>query len=160
MSKDALTTYLNDHIAGSVAALELLDHLIPLQRGTAREEELVRIRREVAEDQNVLVGLVGQVGGKESGFRNALARITEKFGRLKLRLDDPGDGAFRTFEAIEALALGIQGKAALWRALASLSSRIPEVRTLDYAELEQRAEDQFSRVERIRLEVASEALSS
>jgi hypothetical protein len=160
MSKDALTTYLNDHVAGSVAALELFDHLIQLQRGSAREQELLAIRQEVAEDQNVLLGLLERVGGKESGVRNALAWITEKFGRLKLHLDDPGDDQFRIFEALEALALGIQGKAALWRALGSASSRLPEVRTVDYRALEDRARNQFSRVDRIRLQVASEVLPS
>ena len=159
MSKDALTTYLNDHVAGSVAALELLDHLIPLLQGSTREQELLTIRREVAEDQNVLLGLLGRVGAKESGVRNTLARITEKLGRLKLRLDDPGDGQFRTLEALEALALGIQGKVALWRALAAASRQLAEIGILDYAGLEQRARDQFNRVDAIRLQVAADALS-
>jgi len=34
MSIDALTTYLNDHLAGSVAAIELLQHSAKLHRGT------------------------------------------------------------------------------------------------------------------------------
>ena len=41
MSRDALLTYLNDHLAGSVAALELLDLLLSTgpasERGAYRE---------------------------------------------------------------------------------------------------------------------------
>src|SRR4051812_17241285 len=40
MSRDSLTTYLNDHLAGARAALEMLDHLIDLQQGKPREGRL------------------------------------------------------------------------------------------------------------------------
>jgi hypothetical protein len=33
MSKEDLSIYLNDHLAGSVGALELLDHLIETYKG-------------------------------------------------------------------------------------------------------------------------------
>ncbi|MFL5402445.1 MAG: hypothetical protein ACJ8BF_06470 [Gemmatimonadales bacterium] len=160
MSKDALTTYLNDHLAGAAAALELLDHLISLERGADRRQELVTIRDEVEQDQQVLLRMLRAVGGKESRVRSALAWLTEKIGQAKLRLDDPGGGEFRVFEALEALALGIQGKAALWRALASSSAHLSELRTLDYGALERRAIAQFTRVDNLRLQVAPAALSS
>jgi hypothetical protein len=160
MSQDALATYLNDHLAGSVAALELLDHLISQEQGTERGTELVQIRADVEEDQKTLLRGLREVGGKESRVRSALAWLTEKIGQAKLRLDDPGTGKLQLFEALEALALGIQGKAALWRALASASTRLPQLRILDYTKLEQRAIDQFNRVDRLRLQVAPVALSS
>jgi hypothetical protein len=160
MTQDVLITYLNDHLAGSVAALELLDHLIPHEQGTERGTELIRIRAEVEEDQQTLLRGLQEVGGKESRVRSALAWLTEKIGQAKLRLDDPGTGQLRRFEALEALALGIQGKASLWRALASASTRLPQLRILDYTELERRAIDQFNRVDRLRLQVAPAALSS
>jgi hypothetical protein len=160
MSQDTLTTYLDDHLAGSVAALELLDHLIRHERGTACGQELVTIRAQVEEDQNVLLGAIHATGGTKSTVRNAVAWLSEKLGRVKLRLDDPGNGQLHVFEALEGLALGIQGKLALWRALAAASDRRPELRTLDYARLEQRATDQFNRVDRLRLQVAPAALSS
>ncbi len=36
MANESLATYLNDHLAGSVVALELLDHLEEDGAGTAR----------------------------------------------------------------------------------------------------------------------------
>jgi hypothetical protein len=75
------------------------------------------------------------------------------------RSDDPGSGEFQMLEALETLALGIQGKAALWRALAAASGRLPEVQQLDFAALEERARNQFQRVDTLRLKAAPGALS-
>jgi hypothetical protein len=159
LSRDNLTTYLNDHLAGSVVALELLDHMIRLQRGTAGERALDEIRREVEEDQKTLQGLLRDKGGKESRVRQAAAWLTEKLGRAKLQLDDSGTGEFQMLEALETLALGIQGKAALWRALAAAAVHWPQGGPLDYSALEQRALKQLQRVEAMRLQSARAALS-
>ena len=122
MSTNALTTYLNDHLAGSVAALELLGLLL----STAGEPEpYSRLRREVEEDQQVLRELLERLGGKESRLRKAAAWLTEKLGRAKFQFDDEGRGELRTLEALEALGLGIQGKLALWRALEEVAASIP-----------------------------------
>jgi hypothetical protein len=157
LSRDNLTTYLNDHLAGSLVALELLDHMIRLQRGEAVQPALSEIRREVEEDQKTLQELLREVGGKESRVRQAAAWLTEKLGRAKLELDDSGTGELHMLEALEALALGIQGKAALWRALAAAAVQPP--RLPDYPALEQRALKQFQRVEAMRLQSARAALS-
>lgn len=157
MSRDGLITYLNDHLAGSVGALQVLDHLIRLQQGTAGEAVLAKVRTEVEEDQKTLQNLLREVGGKESRVRQAAAWLTEKLGQAKLKLDDPGGGEFQILEGLEALTLGIQGKAALWRVLASV--RLAEGRHLDFAALERSALDQFRRVDRLRLQLAPVALS-
>jgi hypothetical protein len=159
VSSKVLQTYLNDHLAGSVAALELLDHLIALHRGTEGEKEFASLRSEVEEDQRVLQQLLESSGGKESRIRKAAAWLTEKLGQAKLRLDDPGDGELRLLEALETLGLGIQGKLALWRALAVVRDRPPGDQALDFAQLQQRAIAQFERVEARRLQVARVALS-
>jgi hypothetical protein len=159
MSHDGLTTYLNDHLAGSVAAVELLDYLIKLQPGSAVERELAAVRAEVEEDQKTLQSLLREVGGKESPVRKAAAWLTEKLGQAKLRLDDPGNGELRVLEALEALTLGIQGKAALWRALAAASAQLPQLQQLDLAALEQRALKQSQRIDSLRLRAAPKALS-
>jgi hypothetical protein len=159
VSREGLITYLNDHLAGSVAALELLDHLIRLQQGAEGEHALAAVRAEVQEDQETLQNLLGDIGGKESRVRKAAAWLTEKLGQAKLRLDDPGGGELRMLEALEALALGIQGKAALWRALAAASVQVSAVRHLDFATLEKRAQNQFQRVDSLRLQAAPAALS-
>lgn len=62
MSAKHLTTYLKDHFAGSVAALELLDHLISSHRAKSQEQLFVRLRQEVSEDQEVLQKILYALG--------------------------------------------------------------------------------------------------
>jgi hypothetical protein len=159
MSSKALSTYLNDHLAGSVAALELLDHLAELHSDPDRKRFFTGLRAEVEEDQSVLQQLIKKVGGEESTARKAAAWLTEKLGRVKLRLDDPGNGQLRVLEAIEALGLGIQGKLALWRALGAVAGRVPQLQGVDYTRLEQRAMQQHQQVEGQRLQTARVALT-
>ena len=157
MPSDPLTTYLNDHLAGSVAGLELVDHLIHLTHGTPREGVFLELRTEIREDQEILRSLIQSLGGKESKTRKAAAWLTEKLGEVKLLVDDRGDGEIRLLEALETLELGIQGKAALWRGLEVIADRIESLRTVDLSHLEHRAQDQFRRVDAQRLEVARTA---
>jgi hypothetical protein len=154
----SLTLYLSDHLAGSLAGLELLDHLLTLYSGAERET-LTRLRRNIEEDQEVLRQLLQALGGKESPVRKALAWLTEKAGRAKLKLDDSGDGDLPLLEALEILGLGIQGKLSLWRALAAVPDPMPQLRALDLSRLQQRALDQFELVEGLRLRSARVALA-
>ncbi|HZN98745.1 MAG TPA: hypothetical protein VFB61_13510 [Gemmatimonadales bacterium] len=157
MPSTALTTYLNDHLAGSVAALELLGHLLERDPGSGRDD-LVQIRAEIEEDQQLLQRILSDMGGKESPIRKAAAWLTEKLGQVKLGLDDKGSGELRVLEALEALGLGIQGKLMLWRALEAVSGSVPSLGGIDLQQLQQRAERQFRRVEELRLRAARVAL--
>ena len=156
---DNLSIYLNDHVAGSVLALELLDHLIDLP-DIPEPGLLTQLRSEIQEDQHALQQLLRSVGAKESAVRKAAAWLTEKLGRAKLQLDDGGTGGLSVLEALETLTLGIQGKLALWRSLAALGEAVPQLKTLDLTRLQARALDQFQRVDRLRLSVARQALTS
>jgi hypothetical protein len=49
-----LTTYLNDHFAGSVGALELLDHLIKTYKGKPLEQFFKDLCNEIDADQGEL----------------------------------------------------------------------------------------------------------
>ena len=154
-----LDTYLNDHVAGSVLALELLDHLIDLPEAPDRGL-LTQLRIEIQEDQDVLRQLIRSVGAKESPVRKAAAWLTEKLARAKLRMDESGSGELRMLEGLETLALGIQGKLALWRSLATLGDAVAPLKTLDLTRLQARALEQFERVEQLRLHAARRILSS
>jgi hypothetical protein len=106
MSIEIVATYLNDHLAGSVAAIELLDHMRELSKGTERERLFTTLKSEVEEDQKVLQELLRGLGGTQSRGRKAAAWLAEKVGEAKLKLDDPGSGELRLLEALETLELG------------------------------------------------------
>ena len=152
-----LATYLNDHLAGSVAALELLDNLLEHNPAAGRDT-LVEVRAEIQQDQQVLRDILNRIGSRESTARKVAAWLSEKLGQAKLRFDDSGAGDLHALEALEALGLGIQGKLSLWRALAATAGRIPALGSLDFPDLQRRAERQFERVEELRLRAARVAL--
>lgn len=158
MTQLHLHSYLNGHLAGSVVALELLDQL----RDSAASDDrqfFTTLREEIAADQRVLQALLRDVGGEESRLRKAGAWLTEKVGELKLRVEDPAGSGLRLLEALETLALGIQGKLALWAALETVTDRVKEVGGIDLPHLKQRARDQHGLVEARRLVAAREVLS-
>jgi len=148
-----LHLYLNDHLAGSIAALELVDHLIDTSNDPTLKAWLIDLRREIEVDQNVLQDLLRQVGAEESAMRKAGAWILEKFSRLKLQ-QGAEDNGIDLFQALEGLALGISGKRALWRMLAQVAATNTKLHGLDYGQLEERATEQFGNVESKCLELA------
>lgn len=155
-----LNSYLNDHLAGSVGALELLERLMVTYKGKPLERFFSDLRNEIEVDQESLKALIAKLGEKESAVRKAGAWIAEKLSRAKIQLSETHEGEMGLFLALEGLALGIQGKRSLWCALATASETAPHLCGLDYAMLERRAVEQHDRVEAKRLEVAREVLQS
>jgi hypothetical protein len=155
-----LATYLNDHLAGAVAAIELLTHIEAAHAGTATAHFLAELRADVEADRQELEALMGRLHIPVSRSRAAMAFLVEKATRLKLRLDDSAEGALRLLEVSEAVALGIEGKRALWGALAAAAEAAPALQVADYARLAQRAEEQRQRVETVRLGAARAAFTA
>jgi hypothetical protein len=160
MANEYIATYLNDHLAGSVVALELLEHLerMPLDPGVA--SALAEVRADIAVDREQLEAFMARLDVARSRPRQATAWLAEKFTELKLRFDDRDGGALRLLEGVEAVALGIDGKRALWRALEAASEGLPALRGPDYVRLTQRADEQRGRIEAVRLDAARVALAT
>jgi len=160
MSKEDLPIYLNDHLAGSVGALELLDRLIKTYNGKPLERFFNDLRNEIKADQDTLRDLIEKLGEEESVVRKAGAWVSEKFSHAKIRLSDSEEGQMGLFHALEGLVLGISGKQGLWSALAAAADTVPQLRVLDYGLLIKRAADQCDCVEAKRLEIARNVFSS
>jgi hypothetical protein len=151
---EELADYLNDHLAGSVGALELLDRLVENYEGKPLNRFFRDLREDIHQDQEQLKELIAKLGIGESAVRKAGAWFMEKLSRPKIDLADDEKAPVGLFLALEALVLGITGKRSLWRALQAASRVIPELARLDYSGLEKRAIEQCERVEARRLEVA------
>jgi hypothetical protein len=157
MSDSHLATYLNDHLAGSEVALELLEHLQRLVPGAPAGQFAAELQAEFAADRQELEALMARLQIAQSRTRKVAAWISEKLTELKLLLDDRKGGELRMLEIWDALSLGIEGKRLLWRTLASAVDGRPELSVIDLKKLEQRAEDQHRKVEVKRLEAAKAA---
>ena len=93
MVNKSLATYLNDHLAGSVVALELLDHLEEDGAGTAEAAILADVHANIEADRQELEAFMAQLGIAVSAPKKATGWLIEKLGEVKLHLDDVGDGA-------------------------------------------------------------------
>ena len=159
MANAHLASYLNDHLAGSVVALDMLEELETTHAHTPLADFFSKLKTDIEADRQELETLMGRLEISESRPRKAAAWLAEKVTELKLRLDDSKDGELRLFESLEALSLGIEGKKSLWLALSAASQDNPALGLADYERLIQRAAEQRGRVETKRLETAPKALA-
>ncbi len=151
MSSSHIATYLNDHLAGSVAAVEILQDLESAHDGTPEEHFYTDIRDNVEQDQQELEAIMDRLGVTVSRTRKAGAWVASKLTEFKLAIDDPAGGALRVLESLEVLTMGIDGKRSLWRALAASCEHLPALDDIDFDRLIERAEEQGGRVEHARL---------
>jgi hypothetical protein len=158
MKNKHLAIYLNDHLAGAEGALELLAHLEEAHAGTPVGDALRQLHDDIEADRQELKRLIERLDIDVSAPRKVSAWLGEKAVQLKLQLDDKASGTLRLFEGLEALLVGIEGKRALWRALAIASEEVHELDGVDYDHLAQRAQEQHDRVEVLRLDAAKAAL--
>ena len=158
MGYENLATYLNDHLAGSVVALELIEHLEKANADTPIAGFLAELRAEIAADRDELERIIERLGFRESLPRQAAAWLAEKIARLKLQLDTGAAEPMGLFEGLEVLSLGIEGKHLLWQALSPLANRVPALQSTDYERLLRGAVEQRQRVEAERLAVSGPAL--
>ncbi len=156
---DPLAIYLHDHLAGSHFAIKLLDSL----HDQYKDEELgafaLDISADIKRDQATLEDIIEHVGKTSLDLTEAAGWLVEKISQFKLKRDE-SDAGLGTFEALEALSLGIKGKLALWRALSAIHTLDPRIPRYDFGELAARAEDQFAQVEAKRLEYARTTFGS
>lgn len=112
-----LDSYLNDHLAGSVGALELIDHWRDLCDGRPMASFLADLRKDIEEDQKALRELMRALGTKESSVRPVGAWIAEKISRPRFAIAGDKIGGLGLVLALETIVMGITGKnffGALW----------------------------------------------
>jgi hypothetical protein len=133
-----LSIYLNDHLAGSAAGLEL-----------ARRVADAALVSEIEEDRATLIDVMRRLEVETDEARQAIAWVGEKALRVK-----PGG----RLHDLEALSLGVEGKRVLWEALRHARADDPRLDGIDLAALSARAQSQRDRVEEQRLAEAASAL--
>lgn len=150
---DPLATYLHDHLGGSKSAVALLEVMRDEHAGEPLGQFAAEMLREVEQDRTVLKGLIARVGdGSGSWLKEALGWVGQRVSRIKLRRR--ASGGLGTLQSLETLALGIQGKKALWHALSDAAVSDTRIKGVDYQALAQRADRQHDQVEARRREAA------
>ena len=152
-----LDSYLNDHLAGSVSALELLEHWAGVHDGKPIGNFFRDIKAEVRQDQEKLREIMRSLRIEESNVRQAGAWAAEKVGRLRFVIAGDDTGGLGLVLTFESLIMGITGKKLMWRAVAA--TNLPQPNEYDFEQLQRRAEQQIERLEAERTGAVAEAFA-
>lgn len=147
MDTRLLSIYLNDHLAGSRAALELSRRSMSSNEGSPLGDDLVRIAREVEEDRATLEELMDLAGVRRAPVKDGAAWVAERLARLKLNGRILSYSPLSRLEELEGLSLGIEGKRSLWKNLSEVRSQIEAWEGVDFQTLIERAEAQIAILE-------------
>jgi hypothetical protein len=157
LSSDALTIYLNDHLSGATAGSELADRVAAENEDGEFGKALGELATEIRRDREELLGIMRELEIPVDHVKLAVGWTAEKVSRLKPNGRVFGYSPLSRLLELEALAAGIRGKRALWRALRAAA--VPGVDTgrLD-ASLE-RAARQLRTVDRLHARAAELAMA-
>ena len=120
-AQDPLGIYLNDHLAGATAGVQLARRLAGARQVTAAQPDLRQLASEVAEDRASLLYIMATLGVPVRSYK-----ISGRLGRGEGWPAQP-NGHLTTrsplgdLEELEILRLGVEGKAAGWRTLRALA---------------------------------------
>jgi hypothetical protein len=152
-----LAIYLNDHLAGATVGVELARRAASSNRANRYGPFLAELVRDIEEDRRSLLELMQALEVRVDRVKVVGAWTVEKIGRLKPNGRVWGYSPLSRVIELEALALGVRGKLALWNALSDLHRREPVLDADELATLRGRAESQLKSLETHRLRAVSEA---
>ena len=152
-----LDSYLNDHLAGSVSALEVIAHWVHVHKGKPLGDFFAAREREIKADQDVLRSVMSSLSVEESKVRQVSAWAAEKLGRARLIVAGDEAGSLGLVLTLEGIIMGVTGKKLMWRALDA--ANLPQLSGYDFEELQRRAEQQIQPLEAERLRAVSEVFA-
>jgi hypothetical protein len=157
MKANLLGVYLNDHLAGSTAGLALARRLADAEADWA--PELGRLSGEIAEDRETLLGLMARLDVPVQRYKKLLAWAGERAARLKPNNRLVERSPLSRVIELEAMRLGVEGKAAGWRTLCEVADTEPRLPGERLEELLARARRQAEELEKLRVRAVTEALA-
>ena len=124
----ALAAYLREHLTGSDAAIQVVERLRLTHAGSQEGRLFASLFDEFREEREVMRLLLEQVDAALSVKRLA----GQSGGTAPVAAADGEVGDLSLFRTLEGLAVGVQAKRCLWRALQSLlgGQPIPSARSL------------------------------
>ncbi|MBL7499431.1 hypothetical protein I6A84_07045 [Frankia sp. CNm7] len=155
-----LTSYLNQQLVDSAAALRLARRMAGLYHDSAFGVVLTGISTELAQDRASVRALMERLGISVSRYRAALGLFVDTAGRLTPTGQLLARSPLRPALELETLRLAVERKWTVWTTLRALAE---QDRRLDAGRLDalvHRARRQADTLDELRLEVARAALSS
>jgi hypothetical protein len=160
VQRKLLAIYLNDHLAGSTAGIELVRRACTANQGSELGHFLAELVMHIESDRRTLQRIMGDLEIRRDHAKVAGGWVLEKAGRLKLNGQLRGYSPLSRLVELEGLALGVTGKLAVWKALRQLADDEPALDAAELDRLIESAEQQQRGLEEHRLQAAREALGS
>lgn len=155
-----LAVYLNDHLTGASAGVDLLERAARAQQDTAFGPPLASLAREVAEDRASLLHIMRDLDVPVARSRMVLGRLAEKAGRLKLNGYLVSRSPLSDVLELEGMRLGVEGKVCVWRSLLALAGTDPRLDGARLQELLRRAGEQAGILETLLDERAAQVFTA
>jgi hypothetical protein len=152
-----LRIYLQDHLAGATAGLELARRTRGANEGTDYGEPLAQLADEIEADRGALEAILDDLGFGPDRAKNLGAWAAEKLGRLKLNGQLTGYSPLSRVIELEGLMAGINAKLSLWGILVDVASEEPRLDADHLRRLIERGEKQHRTVEELRTRASREA---
>jgi hypothetical protein len=156
---ELLEVYLNDHLGGSAAGVEVAEKLRSRNEGTPFGTTLAELVLEIKEDRATLENLMDRLGIERNPAKQAAGRGLEKLGRLRTSKRLTGSAELSRLMDIEMLAIGLEGKLEMWLALREVKDADQRLAATDIDGLSERARRQRQRLEPYRLQAATFAFA-
>jgi len=155
-----LAIYLQDHLAGATAAVELFRRSAGAHKGTSLGDVLDALTLEVISDRQALVDLMAVLGIRPDRIKTGAGWMAEKVGRLKFNGAVLSRSPLSDVLELEGMRMAAEWKAAGWRVLKALGASDQRLAEVDFDDLLQRADDQITRLESLRVAVAQDRLTT
>lgn len=152
-----LGIYLNDHLAGATAGAALARRLAHADSHQPGGVVLRRLATEIDADRSSLLDIMGALEVPVRHYKTWLAWTAEKVGRLKPNSRVLARSPLSRVAELEAMRLGVEGKAAGWRTLRARAKTDPRLDAARLDELIVRARRQIDELEPLRVRSAAEA---
>jgi hypothetical protein len=145
--RQALATYLRDHLAGADTAIQMVQGLGEGYRGSPEGVLFEFLYGQFCEDRRAVEGMLAELGSTSLSAKRLAGRAT---GSALRRVAGGAPGDMSLFRTLEALAIGVQGKRCLWRAAQALVGLPQPPGHRSFVQLEADAIRQWETIERHR----------
>ena len=155
--RQALIAYLRDHLSGSDMAIRVVHRLGSTHERAEDGMLFRRLSKELEEDRSVVRTLLMRLGASDRSIKRAAGHAS---GAVLSAAAGGEPGDLSLLRTLEALAIGVQGKRCLWRALQSLRTLPSTVHGMNFVELEAKAVRQWEEIEERRRALVERTFST
>ncbi|MFJ7589367.1 hypothetical protein ACIQZO_18705 [Streptomyces sp. NPDC097617] len=154
-----LAIYLNDHLAGAGSGVSLIRRMARAHRGTPAGPPLAELAEQIAEDRESLREIMTAFDVPAQWHRVVVGRLAEKAGRVKLNGRLVSRSPLSDVLELEAMRIGVEGKASLWQSLGILADTADHLDRAAIDRLLSRARHQAAVLEGLHVEAARRSIT-